>query len=128
MKAIVEKAGKNSFTCRMEKSYSKCLAIGYGSTAKEAMEDFSDVCAEFYEETGDKHFLNPEVTYVFDIATMFSTQKYLSIEGVASIAGIKPSVLRQYASGVRKPKSETVQLVQKALQSLATQLNSVVLT
>ena len=122
--AFVEKGGRKSFSCRLDKTISKCMAIGYGNTARE---DLAVSCREAYEMSNDETFLNFEIEYRFDVGSLFDYYSYLNIEGVASLVGISASVLRQYASGVRQPREDKLRIIEDGLKKASEQLQRVVL-
>ncbi len=125
--AFVEKGGRKSFSCRLDKTISKCMAIGYGNTAREAIDDLAVSCREAYEMSKDETFLNLEIEYRFDVGSLFDYYGFLNIEGVASLVGISASVLRQYASGVRQPREDKLRMIEDGLKQASEQLQRVVL-
>ena len=128
VKAFVEKGGSKSFACRLDDVFPKRLAVGYGTTASEAMDDLKAVFAEYDEMDGTDNFAKLELEYCFDIGSLFDFYDFLKIEGIAKLTGIKASILRQYASGVRTPKDDKLQQIKQGLMKAAEQLNSVALS
>lgn len=129
LKAFVEKANNTSYSCCAEESINKCLLVGYGNSASEAIEDFYVSYEELKEMDAERGIQTPDIqlSLSFDVGSLFSYYSFLSIEGMAKISGIKASVLRQYASGVRRPKSERLSMLEKGLKIASQQLNSIVL-
>lgn len=127
VKAYVEKGGSKSYACRLDNAIDNCLAIGYGSSAREAIEDLKEVFAEYDEMNDTDKFSKLEVEYRFDVGSLFDYYDFLKIEGIAKLTGIKASVLRQYVSGVRKPKEDRLQQIQDGVHEAAVQLNGVML-
>lgn len=126
IKAFVEKANNTSFSCCAEGKIDNCLLVGYGKSAREAIEDFQISYAELCDMKGrGKEQMN--VSLSFDVGSLFNYYNFLSIEGIANISGIKPSVLRQYASGVRHPRRDRLEMLENGLKLASQQLNSVVL-
>lgn len=125
--AFVEKGGRKSFSCRLDETISKCLVIGYGNTAQEAIDDLAVSCREAYEMSNDETFLNLEIEYRFDVGSLFDYYSFLNIEGMASLTGISASVLRQYASGARQPREDKLKLIEEGLRKASEQLQRVVL-
>lgn len=123
----VGRGGKNSYDCIVRPKIKDFTLVGYGSTAKEAIEDLEISCNDAAKMTGDDVFLNLEKEYVFDVGSMFNYYDFLNIEGVAKLSGIKPSVLRQYASGVRNPKPEKLRLISDAVRTASRKIQCVVL-
>ena len=77
--ALVEKGGRRSFSCRLEQSISKHQLIGYGTSAKEAMEDLEVTCQEMSDLFGDSTFLGLEKEYRFDVGSLFDFYSFLNI-------------------------------------------------
>lgn len=125
--ALVEKGGRRSFSCRLEQSISKHQLIGYGTSAKEAMDDLEVTCQEMASMFGDDSFLGLEKDYRFDVGALFDFYSFLNIEGIAKLSGISASVLRQYASGVRTPREDKLKALEAGLHAASRQINSVVL-
>jgi hypothetical protein len=126
--AIVEKGGPNSYSCRLAEKIGNDLAIGYGTSAKDAMEDLETACKEMAELSGNHDLLVLEKEYHFDVGSAFNYYNFLNIEGFAKITGIKASVLRQYASGVRNPNKEKLKIIEESFHKAAEKIQSVVLS
>lgn len=127
--AVIEKANAHSYSCCAEKVVSNCLLVGYGNTARAAMADF---CISYEElkrmnAREGKETPNLEFEYRFDVGSLFNYYSFLNIEGMANIIGISSAVLRQYASGVRKPRKEQMQKIQDGVRKAATQIQRVML-
>lgn len=126
MNACVERGGNRSYSCRAEADINNCLLIGYGDTAKEAMDDLYVAYEELKVADGGNVPV-VEFDFKFDTGSLFNYYNFLSIEGVAKIVGISPSVLRQYASGARNPKEKTIKQIEEGLRKISEQLKCVVL-
>ena len=125
--AKVEKGGAASYSCKVDGSVGKWVLVGYGKTADEAIDDLEASCREAYEDTGDETYLHLEKEYVFDVGSLFSHYGFLNIEGVARLAGIPSSVLRQYACGARSPRKDKTQKIEDAIRTISRQTQRVVL-
>lgn len=122
--AFVEKANGHSFSCCAEETVCNCLLVGYGKTAREAIDDFFVSYEELKERDGESVPVI-EVSYKFDVGSLFSYYSFLNIEGMAKISGISPSVLRQYASGARSPKDANLKLLEDGLRKVAEEIGCV---
>ncbi len=124
--AFVEKANGHSFSCCAEEQICKTLLVGYGKTASEAIDDFYVSYEELKQMDGDA--VPPiDVALKFDVGSLFSYYSFLNIEGIAKLSGISPSVLRQYASGVRTPKDANLKLLEEGLRKAAENIGRVML-
>ena len=122
--ASVRKANGHSFSCVAETMFCNCLLAGYGKTAREAVEDFHASYRELRQMDGDK-VPEIEVELRFDVGSLFSYFSYLNIEGVAAKSGINSSVMRQYASGVRTPKAERLQVIERGMKDISKEMQCV---
>lgn len=60
-----------------------------------------------------------------DISGLFDHKDYLNITSVARLAGINPSLIRQYASGVKSPSTERLKAIQTAVHSIGEDLRRI---
>lgn len=60
-----------------------------------------------------------------DISGLFDHKDYLNITSVAKLAGINPSLMRQYASGVKNPSTERLKAIQTAVHSIGEDLRRI---
>ena len=68
-----------------------------------------------------------EIEYRFDVGSLFSYYDFVNIAGVAREIGLNPSVMRQYAIGVRKPSEERKLQIVAGLKNLADKMQHAVL-
>ena len=60
--------------------------------------------------------------FKYDLESFFQEHDYLKISSVAEIAGMNPSLIRQYASGVKYPSAEQADKLQRAIRKIADDL------
>lgn len=58
----------------------------------------------------------------YDIHALFQKFDFLNISKIAVHAGMNPSLLRQYASGIKNPSAEQAKKIEKTLRQLAHEL------
>lgn len=120
--------GKKNFSTYMIDDLNLKYGLhGYGSTAKEAIEDTYVAMKEIKElakEEGD-NFPDLKLTFVFDVGSMFSYFPYLNISAVAAKMGVNASLMRKYASGICKPGKKRLEQIQKCISDISTELNGV---
>jgi len=93
--------------------------VGCGKTAKAAIEDFyaaRDEMKGFYEESG-KVFPEIDFSFRFDIGALFNYYP-LNITALAGYIGMNGSLLRQYATGIKRPSVRTLERLNKGLENL----------
>ena len=122
----VRRANSHSYDCCAEEDVSNSLLIGYGKTAKEAIDDFYLSYEELKAMDGDK-VPDVEFNIKFDVGSLFNYYNFINMEGIAKLSGISPSVLRQYASGARSPKEKTLQMLKDGIAKATEQIKSVML-
>lgn len=86
---------------------------------------WKDVEDELKEEGREIPVL--DIEYRFDVGALFSYYGFLNITGVAKEIGINPSVMRQYAIGVRKPSEERKSRILQGFAKLSDKMRGVVL-
>ena len=98
----------------------------------EAIEGLRAVIADYKKHEGinDKYWNKiDEQHIVFDIRSdlqaFFEEYSYLSISATAKRIGLNPSLLRQYARGLKHPSEAQAQKIQDAIRSLGKDLSAV---
>lgn len=66
--------------------------------------------------------------YAYDLTTFFEEYSFLNQSKIAELAGINPSLIRQYSSGHKQPSKEQLGKIEKAIRMLADKLKSVELS
>lgn len=124
--AIVERGrGKGNFSCFSTEEIAKCLPVGYGKTAREAMEDIKKSVEEFKEMKAEEGEEFPEVefSYRFDVGAFFDFYP-IDVTAFARYAGINASVLRQYATALRQPKQDALNKIHEGINRLSKDLGA----
>ncbi|MCR4602247.1 MAG: hypothetical protein K5683_01765 [Prevotella sp.] len=122
--AIVERGkGKGNFTCFTPESVENCGFGGGGSTAREAMEDtrlsLQEQINEWTKE--GKEFPDVEFDFRFDVGAFFDYYP-IDISAFARYIGMNASVLRQYVTGLRQPKEDTIKRIREGINKLSEDL------
>lgn len=119
--------GKDFSTYMIDDMDIKYGIHGYGSTAREAIEDTYASYREMKElaaENGDT-LPDMEFEFVFDVASLFDYYPYLNISAVAKKMGVNASLMRKYASGVCKPSKERLEQIRDCLRNISSELMTV---
>lgn len=126
---VKREPGEKNFSCYMNVAELKTGVLGLGSSAKAAIDDmlsgWQDAVADLKEDGIEVPEL--EIEYRFDVGSLFSYYDFVNIAGVAREIGLNPSVMRQYAIGVRKPSEERKLQIVAGLKSLADKMQHAVL-
>lgn len=63
-----------------------------------------------------------EFDFRYDLTVLFDAFNYLKISTVAQMAGINPSLLRQYATGIKHPSEAQAKKIESTLHSIGRDL------
>ena len=122
--AIVERGkGKRNFSCFATEMVGRYGLLGYGASAREAMEDIMIAVAEYKEMAAEKgeDFPDVEFDFRFDVGAFFDYYP-LDVTAVAKYIGVNPSVLRQYVAATRMPRKAQIEKIRNGIAKLAEDL------
>jgi len=123
---IIEKASDGFFSCYMEEDKFDFGLIGHGKTAEEAKADLLtafEELKEIYAEEGKKvPVLEFEVKY--DLQALFDYFNIINVTKLAEKAGINPSLLRQYKSGLAKASQKQYEKLRISIKEIGNELIS----
>jgi hypothetical protein len=130
VKAFIEKGNDGRFGIYIDLKENQLNygVIGEGATVKEAIADFygcyDDIKQSFNED--NEPFQEAEFEFAYDVASFLNYyQKIFSKAGLENITGINQKQLGHYASGLKRPRPETVKKIETSLHMLAQELNQV---
>lgn len=128
MKVLVtiERAKDGSYWCRTESPIVGGYLTSTGSTVQEAKEDLAECMAEAKEdlEAEGKTFPEVEFTYKYDLQSFFNYFSFLNVSDIAKRSGVNPSLMRQYASGVKNAGEKTYQRLAACVQNVGRELQA----
>ena len=117
---------EKNFSCYMHIDSLNCGVLGVGSSAKAAIKDmlsgWNDETDELREE--GKEIPELEIEYKFDVGSLFNYYDFINVSGVSREIGVSPSVMRQYAIGIRKPSPERKKEIMMGIKSLASKMQT----
>lgn len=123
---VIEMASDGGFSCYMKESLPDYALFGYGSTAQEAKNDmlqsYQEIIDMLKEEGKDVAPL--DFVYHYDMKSFFDYFNFLNVSKVAECAGINPSLMRKYTSGVVKAGEGQYLKLQKAVSIFAMELQA----
>ena len=117
-------AKDGGFSCYMLENVPDFGLFGYGNTPREAKADMLKAYEEIKElliAEGKKPTLL-EFIYHYDMKSFFEYFDFLNVSKVAERAGINPSLMRKYTSGVANAGEGQYLKLQKAIHSIANEL------
>ena len=122
--AIVERGrGKGNFTTFATQTIENCGFGGAGASAREAMSDTYVALQEMSELKKEEGVTLPEVEFDFrfDVGSFFDYYP-IDVTAFAKYIGMNASVLRQYVTGLREPKEETIKRIREGIDKLSRDL------
>lgn len=126
---IIEK-GKNEFWGHIEGFES--LPVTTGASVSEVTENLKMLIADYIEHEGqnDNRWRRVDVNKIvfdlhYDLRAFFDEYKFLNVTSVADLAGINPSLVRQYAKGIKYPSTAQAKKVEAVIRDLAKKMNCV---
>ncbi|MEE1366827.1 MAG: pilus assembly protein HicB [Muribaculaceae bacterium] len=121
---VIEMASDGGFSCYMQESVPHFALLGYGDTAKEAKEDLLQSYEEIKEMLKEDGIEAEELTFVwhYDIKSFFDYFDFLNVSKVAERAGINPSLMRKYTSGVANAGEGQYIKLKSAVETFAKEL------
>lgn len=123
---IVETASDGGFSCFLQESLPGFGLAGFGDNAQEAIEDMLSAYQEIKEMMAEegKQIPHLEFVYHYDMQSFFNYFNFLNVSKVAERAGINPSLMRKYTSGVAKAGQKQYEKLSAAIRSLSSELQA----
>lgn len=105
---VVEKANDGTYWCHTD-GIGKVGLNACGNTVAEAKKDLADCLAMAKEDASEngEDFPEVEFEYKYDLQSFFNYFTFLNVSEIAKRAGINPSLMRQYSSGIKKAGEKT---------------------
>ena len=103
---------------------------GQGKTVEEAHKSLMSAVEDYKEmltSTGKEipsSLLDIEFDYKYDIASFFECFKFISVSTFAKYAGINPSLMRQYTSGVTNAGQKQYDKIRVAVERISKELSA----
>lgn len=110
-------------------SKGKFMPTPYGTTTSRVISNLKDLIKDYVKNEGKRDPFWSKVDlnslafeFKYDLESYFQEHDYLKISSIAEIAGMNPSLIRQYASGVKYPSTEQADKLQRAIRKIANDL------
>lgn len=122
----ISQASDGSFWCHTEEDVFGSGLNAVGASVKEAKEDLmaclEDARLDFVENGG----MPEEITFLFkyDLQSFFDYFSFLNITDIARRSGINPSLMRQYARGLKTAGEKTYCRLQTCLNTITAELQA----
>ena len=82
----------------------------------------------YFEESGNTKPTSFKFEFVYDIREFFEVNDYINISKLAERSGINPSLLRQYARGIKYPGDKQIAKIQETIREIGRELTKSTLT
>ena len=123
---IIEKAKDGYYSCYVEDDLPGFGLSGFGVSAEAAKEDMLKSYQEMKEIQAEEGKEVPELefTYKYDMQSFFDYFSFLNVSKVAELAGINPSLMRQYTSGVANAGQKQYDKIRVAVERISKELSA----
>ena len=123
---IIEKAKDGYYSCYVEDDLPGFGLSGFGESAEAAKEDMLKAYQEMKEIQAEEGKDVPELefTYKYDMQSFFDYFSFLNVTKVAELAGINPSLMRQYTSGVTNAGQKQYDKIRVAVERISKELSA----
>ncbi len=124
--AIMEKAKDGHYSCYVEEDLPGFGLSGFGDTAEAAKGDMLEAYKEIKEIQAEEGKEVPELEFVYkyDMQSFFDYFSFLNVTKVAELAGINPSLMRQYTSGVTNAGQKQYDKIRVAVERISKELSA----
>ncbi|MGN8798468.1 pilus assembly protein HicB [Segatella copri] len=125
---IVEQASDGKFWCYTEQGIGDVGLSAIGDSVAAAKADLMECYEEARQdaEENGKTFPEVEFEYKYDLQSFFNYFSFLNVSDIAKRAGINPSLMRQYASGVKTAGEKTYQRLNACMSDIKADLQAAV--
>lgn len=121
---IFEMAKDGGCSCFMKEELPDFALFGYGNSPQEAKEDMLKAYEEIKIMLIEEKKNPPELDFIYhyDMKSFFEYFDFLNVSKLAKRAGINPSLMRKYSSGLVKAGEGQYLKLQRAVHSIANEL------
>lgn len=118
---IVEQTNDGYFSCFVEEEIPYVGLLGYGFSSEEAIKNLKDFYYQIKAELKEEDKTLPDLEFVvhYDMPSFFDRFNFLNQSKIAERAGINPSLMRKYTSGVARAGRKQYEKLHAAVQALA---------
>ena len=123
---IVEQASDGNYWCRTVEDVGGVGLNACGATVKKAKQDLMDCYQEARDDMEEQGKSFPEVAfeYKYDLRSFFNYFSFLNVSDIAKRAGINPSLMRQYVSGIKNAGEKTYERLATCIEQIKAELQA----
>ena len=111
----ISQAPDGSYWCHTESDVYGSGLNGAGASVKEAKADYIENGCDIYEV---------DFSYQYDLQSFFEYFSFLNVTDIAKRAGINPSLMRQYARGIKNAGEKTYARLSGCIGEIAKELQA----
>lgn len=100
----------------------------HGETLEELKSNAVEALELYFEESESTMPENVQFEFVYDIREFFEVNDFINISKLAERSGINPSLLRQYARGIKYPGEKQIAKIQATIREIGKELTKSTLT
>ena len=121
---ILEMAKDGGCSCFMVEEFPDFGLSGYGDSPQQAKQDLLLAYQEIRELMAEDGKTMPELEFIYhyDMKSFFNYFDFLNVSKVAARAGINPSLMRKYTSGVAKAGEKQYVKLHAAISEISREL------
>lgn len=121
---VIETSKDGNYSCYMRETLPQFGLAGFGETAEEAKTDMLNAYFEISGLLKSEGLEVPELEFIYhyDMKSFFNYFNFLNVSKVAEKAGINPSLMRKYTSGVAKAGEKQYEKLKKAIREFSNEL------
>jgi hypothetical protein len=116
---IIEKGGNGLLWGRVK--YKNSLLVEKGSSVNSLESRMKKLLADFHDLESDKIYFD----VAYDLTVLFEQMNFLNISGIAKMANINSSLLRQYAAGLKFPSPEKASEIERVIRDIGRELSNI---
>ena len=116
---IIEKSDNGLLWGRVK--YKNNLLVEKATSIISLMRKMKRLLADFHNLENDKiHF-----DLAYDLTVLFEQKDFLNISGIAKMANINASLLRQYAAGLKFPSPDKAAEIESVIRNIGKELSNI---
>ena len=125
-KICVEQSSGGSYWCRTAEDIAGIGLNSCGDTVEQAKQDLIDCYQEAKEDLEEQGKTMPAVEFVYkyDLQSFFNYFSFLNVTEIAKRAGINPSLMRQYNSGIKNAGEKTYERLAACMDGIKAELQA----
>ncbi|SFG41138.1 pilus assembly protein HicB [Prevotella sp. KH2C16] len=122
----IEFGEDGTYSCYSEQPIGDYALIdGDGASVAEAKKDFLNAVEECRQaHPDDTRYSNLAFEYKYDLRSFFNYFNFLNVTEIAKRAGVNPSLMRQYTSGVKTAGETTYKKLSSCISQIKSELQT----